>query len=136
MLSHTFLGTNDSERARTFYAPIMAALGWQERVSPHLPHLAIWKPAGASRPLFVLGPPFDGGMADAGNGQMVALLAKDRDTVEQVYAMALAAGASCEGPPGLRPQYHAHYYGAYFRDPDGHKLCIVCHDAIERDVDV
>jgi len=68
MLSHTFLGTNDSERARTFYAPIMAALGWQVRVSPHLPHLAIWKPAGASRPLFVLGPPFDGGMADAGNG--------------------------------------------------------------------
>jgi hypothetical protein len=37
-------------------------------------------------------------------------------------------GGSCEGPPGLRPQYHAHYYGAYFRDPDGNKLCVCCHE--------
>jgi len=29
----------------------------------------------------------------------------------------------------LRPHYHANYYGAYFRDPDGNKLCVVCHDA-------
>lgn len=135
MISHTFLGTNDTERARAFYAPIMAALGWQERVSTHLPHLAIWKPAGASRPLFVVGHPFDGGAADAGNGQMVALLAKDRVTVQRIHAMALTHGALCEGAPGLRPHYHAHYYGAYFRDPDGHKLCIVCHDPVEGDGD-
>jgi len=32
------------------------------------------------------------------------------------------------GAPGLRPEYHAHYYGAYFRDPDGNKLCVACHD--------
>jgi lactoylglutathione lyase len=30
--------------------------------------------------------------------------------------------------PGLRPHYHGHYYGAYFRNPDGNKLCVVCHD--------
>jgi len=29
--------------------------------------------------------------------------------------------------PGLRPEYHAHYYGAYFWDPDGNKLCVACH---------
>jgi hypothetical protein len=34
-----------------------------------------------------------------------------------------------EGAPGLRPDYHADYYGAYFRDPDGNKLCVVCHEA-------
>jgi lactoylglutathione lyase len=32
------------------------------------------------------------------------------------------------GAPGLRPAYHADYYGAYFRDPDGNKLCVVCHE--------
>jgi hypothetical protein len=48
-----------------------------------------------SRPLFVIGAPFDG----------------------------------CDGAPGLRPEHHAHYYGAYLRDPDGNKLCVVCHDA-------
>ena len=130
MLSHVFLGTNDTQRTSAFYAPIMEVLGWQRRLSPTLPHLAIWKPADTNRPLFVLGPPFDGGMADAGNGHMVALLAPDRQLVDQVHAMALASGATCEGAPGLRPHYHAYYYGAYFRDPDGNKLCVVCHDAL------
>ena len=110
---------------------MMAALGWQRRTSATLPHLAIWKPAEASRPLFVVGPPFDGGTAEAGNGPMVALLAPDRQTVESVHAMALAAGATCKGEPGLRRHYHANYYGAYFRDLDGNKLCIVCHDAAD-----
>ena len=41
-------------------------------------------------------------------------------------AAALAHGGTCDGPPGPRPQYHAHYYGAYFKDPDGNKLSAVC----------
>ncbi len=57
----------------------------------------------------------------------MALLAPDRATVDNVYAIAMKAGALNEGPPGLRPQYHAQYYGAYFRDLDGNKICIVCH---------
>jgi catechol 2,3-dioxygenase-like lactoylglutathione lyase family enzyme len=32
-----------------------------------------------------------------------------------------------DGAPGLRPEYYEHYYGAYFRDPDGNKLCVACH---------
>jgi hypothetical protein len=40
------------------------------------------------------------------------------------YQIALVNGGTCEGPPGLRPQNQEHYYGAYFRDPDGNKLCV------------
>ena len=40
---------------------------------------------------------------------------------------ALSHGATCEGHPGLRPHYHPDYYGAYFRDLDGNKICVVCH---------
>jgi len=40
----------------------------------------------------------------------------------------LAHGGSCAGAPGLRPAYHPDYYGAYFRDPDGNKLCVACHE--------
>ena len=36
-------------------------------------------------------------------------------------------GGSDAGPPGLRPRYHAAYYGAYLRDPDGNKIALVCH---------
>jgi predicted lactoylglutathione lyase len=58
---------------------------------------------------------------------MVAFLAKTRAAVDQAFALALENGGTSEGPPALRPQYHADYYGAYFRDPDGNKLCVVCH---------
>jgi lactoylglutathione lyase len=59
---------------------------------------------------------------------MTALLAPGRAQVDAAYARALELGGSDEGAPGLRPHYHAHYYGAYVRDPDGNKLCICCHD--------
>jgi lactoylglutathione lyase len=58
---------------------------------------------------------------------MVAFLAASRAIVDSAHAVALAHGGRTEGPPGLRPQYHEHYYGAYFRDPDGNKLCVACH---------
>ena len=58
---------------------------------------------------------------------MVALSASSRAQVDAVHQLALAHGGQCDGPPGLRAHYHADYYGAYFRDPDGNKLCVVCH---------
>jgi predicted lactoylglutathione lyase len=60
---------------------------------------------------------------------MIALLSPDRPTVDEVFAMALENGGQSEGGPGLRPQYHPDYYGAYFRDLDGNKLCVCCHNA-------
>ena len=58
---------------------------------------------------------------------MVAFLAETRAVVDEAYAVALTSGGTSEGAPGLRPEYHDHYYGAYFRDPDGNKLCVACH---------
>jgi len=57
----------------------------------------------------------------------VALLAPNRAAVDRCYSRAIASGD--EGRPGLRPHYHPNYYGAYFRDLDGNKLCVCCHDA-------
>ena len=45
----------------------------------------------------------------------------------QAHAAALAAGGRDNGAPGLRPRYHADYYGAYVIDPDGHNIEAVCH---------
>jgi lactoylglutathione lyase len=58
---------------------------------------------------------------------MVAFAAKDRTTVEVAYEAALRNGGTPDGPPGLRPEYHANYYGAYFRDPEGNKVCVASH---------
>lgn len=127
MFSHVCLGVGDFERAHAFYSALADALGLEPRfLEPEKPW-AGWQPAGGGRPLLVIGAPHDGNPATAGNGQMTAFLARDRATVDRCHTLALAHGARCEGPPGLRPHYHANYYGAYFRDPDGNKLCVVCH---------
>jgi catechol 2,3-dioxygenase-like lactoylglutathione lyase family enzyme len=57
----------------------------------------------------------------------IAILARDRATVDAFHAAALRAGGRDNGAPGLRPQYHPNYYGAYVRDPDGNKIQAVCH---------
>ncbi len=48
-----------------------------------------------------------------------------RADVDAFHAAALAAGGVDEGAPGLRP-FHANFYAAYVRDPDGNKLSAVC----------
>lgn len=129
MFSHIHIGISDFTRAYAFYAPIMAALGLRERFCDPARPWAAWQPAEGGRPLFIIGTPFDGAPHQAGNGQMTAFMTNERGVVDRVHALALAHGGQDEGAPGLRPDYHPHYYGAYFRDPDGNKLCVVCHEA-------
>ncbi|MDE1004355.1 MAG: VOC family protein [Paraburkholderia fungorum] len=128
MLSHVFVGISDFERAYGFYSVLMDTLELRLKFRDNDTCWAGWMAAGAPRPLFVISRPYDGRPATVGNGQMLALLAKDRATVDRAHAAALAHGGACEGPPGLRPHYHADYYGAYFRDPDGNKLSVCCHE--------
>jgi catechol 2,3-dioxygenase-like lactoylglutathione lyase family enzyme len=128
MISHVFVGVNDFEHAFRFYSALMQVLGHRLKFNEPAKPWAGWMAPEAPRPLFVIGSPFNGQPATYGNGQMTALLARDRDTVDSAYSTALSNGGTCEGAPGLRPQYHQHYYGAYFRDPEGNKLCVCCHE--------
>lgn len=129
MFSHVFVGVSDFERALAFYEPLMALLGIEARFCDRSRPWAGWQVPGQARPLFLIGAPFDGQAQAPGNGQMTAFLAPSRAVVDAAHALALAHGGADEGAPGLRPDYHAHYYGAYFRDQDGNKLCVVCHEA-------
>lgn len=129
MFSHVFIGVNDFERAIGFYEPLMACLGIRLRFCDRDRPWAGWQSSPSPRPLFLIGRPYDECPHDPGNGQMIAFAAASREIVDRAHALALVNGGRCEGAPGLRPQYHENYYGAYFRDPDGNKLCVVCHDA-------
>ena len=129
MLSHVFLGITDFDRAFAFYQELMTGLGIQLRFCEREKSWAGWQTEGVPRPLFLIGKPHNGQTHHPGNGQMAALLAANREMVRSVYQAALNRGARCEGPPGIRPQYHENYFGAYIRDPDGNKLCVVCHAA-------
>ena len=75
--------------------------------------------------MFSVSLPFDEHQATVGNGTMVALVAKDAATVEQVYEKALTMGATDEGCPQDRGSTMG-FYGGYFRDLDGNKLVVYC----------
>jgi catechol 2,3-dioxygenase-like lactoylglutathione lyase family enzyme len=124
VIHHLSLGTNDAERARAFYDPLMALLGLrlvkQDSAGVHY---------GTGEILFSLVTPVDGSRAKPGNGAHVAFAARDRAMVQEFHRIALAQGGTEDGAPGLRPSYDAHYYAAFVRDPDGNKIEAVTHAA-------
>lgn len=129
MFSHIFTGVADFERAFAFYDAVLKELGLSLRFKEPENEWAGWQPPAGGRPLFVIGKPYDHQPHNPGNGQMVAFQASSQGMVRRVYAAAVALGAKCEGAPGLRVHYHPSYYGAYFRDTEGNKVCVACHAA-------
>ncbi len=124
MFSHVTIGTNDMEKARRFYDGVAAAVGLA-------PLMVVDGGTGYGRKdgraqLWIVRP-LDKQSATAGNGITIGLEAPDRAAVDAAYAAAMAGGGTDEGKPGIRAHYHPNYYGAYVRDPDGTKVCIVCH---------
>ena len=71
--------------------------------------------------------PLDKKAASAGNGVTIGLEADRPLCGRRRHKAGMSAGGKDEGAPGLRTHYHPNYYGAYLRDPDGNKICIVCH---------
>ena len=118
MIGYTTIGTNDLERAKGFYDRVLAPLGGR-RTLVYQRSLYYGNPTRGAMLGVTL--PFDGQGATPGNGGMVALSAASPQVVDEVHAAAMAAGGLCEGPPGQRMD---NFYGAYFRDLDGNKLCV------------
>lgn len=66
--------------------------------------------------------------SDAPIGRVhLAFAAKNRAEVRAFHEAALKVGAEDNGGPGLRPNYHPNYYGAFVIDPNGHNIEVVCH---------
>ena len=121
MIGYTTLGTNDLPRASAFYDALFATIGGR-RVTDFLGRGQGWGNA-KGKPLFGVIKPYDGQQAGVGNGTMIALAMADKAQVEALHAKAIELGAADEGAPGLRGD---NFYGAYFRDLDGHKICAFC----------
>lgn len=117
MLHHVSLGTSDLDRARAFYDPVMNELGLRRTLDVEE---AVGYGAGIT--IFSLNTPADGEPATIGNGTHIAFEVEKRAAVDAFFQAALANGGTSSGPPGLRPEYDAHYYAAFVRDPDGNKI--------------
>jgi catechol 2,3-dioxygenase-like lactoylglutathione lyase family enzyme len=126
MIGYVTLGTDDLGRARAFYDALLGELG-AKRIMEFGDELGGFTMWGVSwdKPGIAVTRPYNRQPAAPGNGNMAALVVDARAKVDALHAKALSLGGTDEGAPGLRgdegPQA---FYGAYFRDPDGNKLCV------------
>lgn len=126
MIDHIGFPVSDLARSRAFYEAALAPLGItvimevsDEMTGGHGAHLGMGRDR---NPFFWIssGKP-------ASTGVHVALAAADRAAVDAFHKAALAAGGQDNGAPGLRPDYHPGYYGAFVLDPDGNNIEAVNH---------
>ena len=118
MIGYATIGANDLERATKFYDAVLAPLGGGRTMAfDRMQFYGSKETPG----MLAICRPYDEQPATAGNGSMFGLPAASKDKVDAAHAAALAAGGVCEGPPGQRLPT---FYGAYFRDPDGNKVCV------------
>jgi catechol 2,3-dioxygenase-like lactoylglutathione lyase family enzyme len=118
MIDHTGVNVTDIGKSKAFYRTALAPLGYSVIMeSEQYAGFGV-----APKPDFWIGqgkpdlPPIH-----------VAFRTENRRQVDAFYKAAIAAGGRDNGPPGLRPHYHANYYGAFVLDPDGHNIEAVCH---------
>ena len=126
MIDHIGFPVSDFDRSKAFYLKALAPLDYslvmemmQERPPGEVPAAGFGT---KGKPDFWIG-----GEGGLDKPLHVAIVAKDRATVDAFYQAAIAAGGRDNGAPGIRAHYHANYYGAFVLDPDGHNIEAVCH---------
>jgi len=118
MFDHIGVGVTDLAASKAFYLEALAPLGIV--VVMEFPEAVGLGPP--NKPAFWLSP-----ASEKPAPLHLAFVAENHDRVDEFYRRAIAAGAKDNGPPGLRPQYHANYYAAFVIGPDGHNVEAVCH---------
>ena len=126
MIDHIGFPVSDYAKSKAFYTKALAPLGYSLVMEVGADVTESRAPAAGfgagGKPDFWIGG--EGGLEKPLH---VAILAKDRASVDAFHRAALTAGGKDNGVPGLRPHYHANYYGAFVLDPDGHNIEAVCH---------
>lgn len=125
-IDHVNIAVSDVERSRNFYESVLGSIGIVLTLSIPAEETesgsAMYGFGYRHKPYFWIG----GGRV--GTNTHIAFTVEDRSAVHTFYEAALAAGAKDNGAPGVRPQYHPDYYGAFVLDPDGINIEAVCHD--------
>jgi catechol 2,3-dioxygenase-like lactoylglutathione lyase family enzyme len=115
MWDHVTIRASDRDASRRFYETVLATLG---RSPSHVgDEFVEWD---------------DFSLAEARADRPptrrlhLAFAAPSRAAVDSFWRTAVDAGFRSDGEPGLRPEYHSEYYGAFVVDPDGNsaEACI------------
>ena len=128
MIDHLSFYATDFEATRRFYDAALAPLGYGKVMEL----VSTWDPEWPTRRMCAWGPEKKASfwvmeVKQPATPRHVAFVAKDHAAVEAFHRAALGAGGRDNGAPGLRPQYHPGYFGAFVLDPDGNNVEAVCH---------
>jgi catechol 2,3-dioxygenase-like lactoylglutathione lyase family enzyme len=119
MFSHIMVGTNDLEKAKSFYDALLGTLGIPPGMVDR--HRVFYR---TKTGIFSVSKPIDGEPATAANGGTIGFVAATPEQADAWHATGIAnGGATCEDPPGVREIPTGKFYLAYLRDLDGNKLC-------------
>ena len=120
MIDHMSTYATDYAATRSFYEKVLHNLGYSVQMDfPDMNRCAFGPPG---NPVFwVIA------VEEPATPRHIAFCAADRESVAHFYHTGLQHGGQDNGPPGLRPHYHEHYYGAFLFDPDGNNVEAVCH---------
>lgn len=118
MIGYVTIGVSDIEKAKSFYSDLLAPLG--ASVLMDAGRIAFIG-SSMTAPMLAVCVPYDENDPSPGNGNMIAINPGSKEKVDEFYKKALELGATCEGEPGQR--IADMFYGAYFRDADGNKVC-------------
>ena len=119
MFSHVMIGTNDLDKARSFYDKLLGTLGVQPGAVDR--HRVFYRTKTGT---FSVSKPIDGKPATPANGGTIGFSAASPEEADAWHAAGIAnGGTTCEDPPGIRGTGSVKIYIAYLRDPDGNKLC-------------
>jgi catechol 2,3-dioxygenase-like lactoylglutathione lyase family enzyme len=128
MLDHVSITVSNLAAAERFYDAVMTALG-----VPKVGASERWAGYGercdAEHPDRTYLALYRGARPEEAYGRHWCFKAESRAAVDAFWRAGLAAGGTNDGAPGLRPQYHPAYYGAFLRDPDGNRIEAACHRA-------
>ena len=117
MIDHVSVAVRDLDRATRFYEAVLGAIGYAKlEVRPATVGF------GKTYPEFWINLRAAMVPVGADSGAHVGLRVRSADLVDAFHAAALAAGGTCDGAPGLRPQHGEGYYAGFIRDPDGNRV--------------
>ncbi len=120
MIDHLSIQCADVAAGAAFYDAVLATIGGR-RILDFGEVIGYGVPP---KPDFWLGPRRTG---EGFREVHIAFAAPDRAGVRAFFDTAVGAGAEVLHEPGVWPEYHAAYYGAFVRDPDGNNVEAVCH---------
>lgn len=127
-MDHVSITVSDFEQSLKFYDITLKELGYQRLMTFNLADKKVAGYGHWGKPSFWLNCPKKINHSISKEHNMhIAFAGKSKAAIQKWHKACLDFGASNNGFPGPRPEYHKGYYAGFIIDPDGVRIEAVIH---------